>query len=1008
MGGRPLIHDRKVTGALRRSALLVSLVVTALVAAAPATAQVPPDARWRTFDTEHFRVTFPDGLEQIARRAADRAEKAYVVLSTELADPPRGRIDLVVSDNMDLANGYATVIPTNRVVVYAHPPVEEPSLAYYEDWLQLVVLHELVHIFHLDSAEGVWDRLRTVFGRSPALFPQFFSPGWLLEGLATAYESRFTPAGRVRGTHYDMILRTAVLEGELFGIDRATSDPIRWPASTSRYAYGAYFLDHLARRYGPERVAGFLREYGGRWVPYRVDSAARAAFGISFTRAWQEWADSLETHYAAEVAAIEAAGATTPELLTSHGRGAVHPRYSPDGAAIAYSAATGLDEPALRLILPHGDVVDVHRRSTTGPSAWMPDGRHLLTAQHERADPFRIYADLYRVGVSGEAERLTRAERVWDPDVHPDGETTVVVAHAPGTNVLALHDLATGETRPITAPSLDVHWSLPRWSPDGGTLAVARWSRGGLYDVVLVDTTGTVLRQLTRDRAIDSGPTWSPDGRYVVFASDRTGISNLYAYDLLEGMLHQVTNLVTGALHPDVSPDGRWIVFSLYGADGFNVARIPFEPASWRPAPPVRAEVARPLPAFGYDDVAGGPVRAYSPFPTVLPAAWSLILEGGTDLGLGIGAGAFGSDVVERHVWHLDAAVFPEDRRVGAEAGYRYRGLGNPVLELTASQRWGVRSALGEIVVRGDTVQSALLRRDRGIRAEAAWLRARWWSASWLEAGLSLDDLDFVWDRPEAADAAGVSLREFPLDLGATVTGGYTTARAYGVSIGPQEGVSVTGRLEGHRYLEPLAGDAFTRGYGRATARGRLFHPLRLPGIELPGFARHVLALRVDGGVETGSRSPGFAVGGASSGTTPVPLEVDLFGTGIGFPVRGYPAGVQEGNRALSAAAEYRFPIALVERGFRLVPLYLGRVWGDVFVDAGSAWCGGGTEDCALRIGGASDRPRPLYSAGAEIVAHLKVGFLADLPLRVGTAVPLTDTGGSREPVLYLRLGRSF
>ena len=51
-------------------------------------------------------------------------------------------------------------------------------------------------------------------------------------------------------------------------------------------------------------------------------------------------------------------------------------------------------------------------------------------------------------------------------------------------------------------------------------------------------------------------PSFSPDGRFVVFSSDRTGIYNLFAYELATERLYQVTNLVSGAFQPTVSPDG--------------------------------------------------------------------------------------------------------------------------------------------------------------------------------------------------------------------------------------------------------------------------------------------------------------------------------------------------------------------------------------------------------------------------------------------------------------------
>ena len=179
--------------------LAAAAVVTLLLVcvAAPISAQVAPDQRWRTLDTPHFRVTFPEGLELLGRETAARAEWAYELLSRELVDPPARRIDIVVTDDVDYANGSATPLPTNRIVLHAHPPTDTPELAYTADWLELLVLHELVHIFHLDHAGGIWRLLRGAFGRNAAFFPGAFTPSWLIEGLATQMESAHTAGGRV-------------------------------------------------------------------------------------------------------------------------------------------------------------------------------------------------------------------------------------------------------------------------------------------------------------------------------------------------------------------------------------------------------------------------------------------------------------------------------------------------------------------------------------------------------------------------------------------------------------------------------------------------------------------------------------------------------------------------------------------------------------------------------------------------------------------------------------------
>ncbi|MFL5524677.1 MAG: peptidase S9, partial [Gemmatimonadaceae bacterium] len=101
--------------------LAVVLVALVFGAAGTAGSQLPPNDNWRTIHTQHFRVHFTPPLEDEARRAAVNAERAYSQLSAELG-PPRGTIDLVVSDNVDYVNGYATPFPSNRIVVYAHPP----------------------------------------------------------------------------------------------------------------------------------------------------------------------------------------------------------------------------------------------------------------------------------------------------------------------------------------------------------------------------------------------------------------------------------------------------------------------------------------------------------------------------------------------------------------------------------------------------------------------------------------------------------------------------------------------------------------------------------------------------------------------------------------------------------------------------------------------------------------------------------------------------------------------
>ena len=169
-----------------------------------------------------------------------------------------------------------------------------------------------------------------------------------------------------------------------------------------------------------------------------------------------------------------------------------------------------------------------------------------------------------------------------------------------------------------------------------------------------------------------------------------------------------------------------------------------------------------------------------------------------------------------------------------------------------------------------------------------------------------------------------------------------------------------------------------------------------------PGFASHVLALRVSGGV---ARGPGADAGwfdaGGAAGSHESLTGLTLFGgRALVFPVRGYPEVARSGRTAWSASAEYRVPLALVNRGLGAWPFSLDRVVGALFADAGNAW---GPE---LGIQGYQNpRGSTLASVGAEVTGQFLAFWSSSLVLRGGLGFPLVEGEGPRG---YLRAGLSF
>ncbi len=121
-------------------------------------------------------------------------------------------------------------------------------------------------------------------------------------------------------------------------------------------------------------------------------------------------------------------------------------------------------------------------------------------------------------------------------------------------------------------------------------------------------------------------PVWSPDGKTLYFSSDRSGIFNIYAYDLAARTFAQVTNVRTGAFMPAVSADGKTLVYAGYTSYGHDLYTMPLDPARFLPRS--RRAVERPDPATEPEDV---PLRRhpYNPLPTVAPRSYLLNLAPG-------------------------------------------------------------------------------------------------------------------------------------------------------------------------------------------------------------------------------------------------------------------------------------------------------------------------------------------------------------------------------------------
>jgi hypothetical protein len=973
---------------LRARAPRCALLCLALALAPSAARAQPydPAFRFRTLETEHFRIHYHQGLEGMARQVAVHAERAHAALAPALGYAPRVRTEVVLSDDVDDANGSASPLPYNTMRLYAAPPAPTSELNDHRDWLETLVWHEYVHVLHTDNVGGLPRALNAIFGK--LLVPNGLVPGWMIEGLAVLHESAGDPdTGRNASALYDAYARALASDGAASfpRLDEATNPPLDWPTGQVAYLLGGRFMKFVEEWFGEPALAAYLADQGSRVWPYAPSYPSRRHLGgKTWSELWSAYRDAELRAAQARLEAIRRRPVTHPRRLTWEGGRIDRVRFAPDGKSLVYWRR-GLDDRAgLRRVGVSGDGDRLVAPLDVANGFALASADEAIASAAEVYREYRLYDDLWRVDLrDGDRERITKGERASEPELAPDGGAVVYVRRAPAGGLALVRRRLGARSGPGPAEVLfareGAELGAPRLSPDGTRLAF-ELQEGGRRDVVVLaldaapDGAPAPLR-VTDDDALDLGPAWTPDGRFLLFASDRDGVLNLYAWEAETGDVRQVTNVETAALQPDVSPDGETIAFLTYSRDGYDVATIPFAPSRWLepPAPlpppaPREAEAPAPLES-----------RPYSSWSTLRPTFW-LPLLGADAEGLTAGAITGGADVLLRHLWTAQGWW-----SVGGETpGYALNYVGTwlwPWLDLGSSRRVGTSPDPGE---RSEIITTVA---DAG--ATFTWTRVE--RALSLRAGWSGTRYDTLGSPP----AEPPPPEPYRFDDGflseASLRATYTDARRYVRSISPEEGRTAELAIA-------YSGEETGSDFAVARARGAIAQYLRLP------WTRHaVLALRLSGGAADGTlggRAP-FELGGAGSVFDPLSELLGFGGLGADS-LRGYPSGALEGTGYVLGTAELRLPLATVLRGRTTWPLFLRRAHAAAFLDLGDAFDMPGEVELA---GHPLEADELRAGVGAELRLELAVAYHLVTDLRVGVARSLGALFGDGRAADEARLG---
>jgi Tol biopolymer transport system component len=513
----------------RRIALLgvafAALGLLALTASTPARAQFGQnkvqyrDRTWSILKTAHFEIYFRDGLREAAVDAGRMAERAWARLSVILDHEPTRPIPIVLYGSQ--AEFQQTNITpefigegTGGFTEYTRRRVAVPLTGSYGDF-DHVLTHELVHAFQIDILTGGGER--SLLGPM-----QYEPPLWFMEGMA-----EYLSIGRVDHLT-EMWLRDGALRGYLTPVN-----VLEQVGDIRVYRYGQALLAYLGATYGDDTVGKVLKR-----LPHlrSLDRAFQEVVGLTLKKFSDDWTEAVRREYLPQIRDHRkpedfAFRLTDAEKDLSNLN--CTPAVSPDGDLVAYFSDRSLSN-------------DLYCASALTGTV-----QRRLVKSERRAD--------------FESLRFFRSAMDWSPD----GESVVFVAVDNGRDVLTIQHAADGKVVRRICPDLDGLQS-PAFSPDGGWV-VFSGQCGGRSDLWRIRSDGTELERLTDDRYLAQEPRYSPDGKRIVFVTDQgveADFGNLLFSESRLAIFDLATRAVTvlGAqagtnISPFFFPDGRYLLF---------------------------------------------------------------------------------------------------------------------------------------------------------------------------------------------------------------------------------------------------------------------------------------------------------------------------------------------------------------------------------------------------------------------------------------------------------------
>jgi hypothetical protein len=567
---------------------------------------------WKQTATEHFVFIYQERDVAAVRELVCFCEEVYNRVTSYFDAYPE-QIICVVYGNTDVANGYYS-FPPHHIGLFVAAPISPWMGARYENWLEILLVHELTHYVHLKSEKGFMASLSFLFGDAVKGGNALFLSGWMIEGITTNTETMFTEGGRGRNPFFEVYYKAPLLEDHFFTFDQ-TEYSSAYPPAGRIYVAGFVFVRFLMRKFGTDVFQRINDEYVKFpfFGPWR---AIREVTGSNAEELFEQMKQELRSVYEQD-RMLPQGELITPEEIADYALPAVTEKgwFMYRSSPYKHSAVIRFDPVSKEETVLFETILADDYSITADKNGEIIVFAALDYTQNPRLMDSEVVSDLYSYRTATEElNRLTYGAHLYHPALSEEGASLIAVQRTGSYSRLVEVDPVTGQIDLLFAEAESSVYN-PVFSPDGKSIAFVL-QHYGMQDICVLEYPLEGMRMHGNEAPLsfnadkkqivmgpDSAGEYYPrfiDNDTLLFCSDRGGSLALYMLtisgkDLFLVCQEPVAAFAGMKLHDD-------LVYASYSWRGFCIKKMMQEDLLYKriafPAPmpypktPERGEVA--------------------------------------------------------------------------------------------------------------------------------------------------------------------------------------------------------------------------------------------------------------------------------------------------------------------------------------------------------------------------------------------------------------------------------